>query len=1203
MTYSPYTTVDKIIDSKKEPRDVIKFVNAQISGAFSITINNTNYIADNTFANMVGYVELTNSILNQKIIDNKLKVKIGARDVPFVIIDNQEGPAAGTTNKDNFGLTVVYQRDTESEEYYIRLYTREILTPGATINVSAVVLFENYIAHENENTAEAPLYHGITNGGGSGSGEDFEWTYNEESLSVFVDYFKGLVYNVQGDLEDFQDILDALSDSIYTGELEAMLVSAGTITADRLAIGSKNIFTTFDSFEEWRGKEIPFYVPHYLESTGDDYVITLGTSKEGLPSILGDTVMEFSYDFSFPNYRTTTDPLPEDISNAEDNIYYQTSENEFRLKKDTFIKSGFKHVFYYEDSEITESDQFATIVQIDDVFKKWNENTEEWENITSKVSSEKDRTVFAADPNIEYYLSNKTRIFYTYLDYEISEALPTPKISFRPTPKKDIVLVDGRKKGKPWINLSEGYYILSYYVTAAYAGMENIELNIKLISEDEIIFANSTASELTNSTWQREKILFHVPGETLNNYFYLEITPSDSQINYYIDGIQIERYYPQATALEEDYFPSDFSRGGKLLFDGSNLKTGSIAAEHAVFQEGTIRTADIEDAAITKAKIGTAQISNAHIEDATITSAKIATVDVGSLVAERADVETGVIQKIYADLIDVDNLFSDNSFIGNLHAQVAEISRASIDDLIAVDISALRGNIEDLTTSVARIDELGFDTGIGGELILKNLQLQTGNLKDVKIDFANIENVVIDSGHIKDGSISNVHISQAGIDAAKITNLTVDHLLVGDLEGQNANFSNLLTQYIETNALVSESLRTTVLSAVDSTFIQANIGDLDAGIITTGVLAVEQLVLIDPLNPEKSVLFELNKAKYRIVDSVVEALEMDPLPRFIRVPTIEVVNGVEKVTSYTYYEYNETIAEENKYQEIPAESVNLTISETQFDGANIAPETIYGESIISKSITTDHIQVIGGLSALTSDLGEILAGRLSSRVPENATERDAFIIDLDAKQLQLGDSLHYSYSENQAIPSTLTLKNVNIEMLANQSYRNVETITSLEDIKDSQSNDDVVYRLVSEEGEEIGYYIITESGIVPYTLASEIQDLKIKTQGVIRWDVFEDVPNPEGHMQQLFRTFRFTGTGLHIVNKDTTSEAELRLDPLGISFVHDSQVSGTFTGKSLNVENIEITTGEVSNSLTIGKIQITPENRGIESMNFLWVGG
>lgn len=1192
MTYSPYTTVDKIIDSKKEPRDVIKFVNAQISGAFSITINNTNYIADNTFANMVGYVELTNSILNQKIIDNKLKVKIGARDVPFVVVNNDE-IMAGTTNKDNFGFTVVYRDKLDPEEYHIRLYTRETLTIGATINISAVILFESYVAHENEDVLEeVSLYQGATNGGGSGSGSgDFEWTYDSESLSVFIDYLKQLIGDVHEDVNDMQGILDALSASIHTGDLIANLVSAGTITTDRLVIESNNLLSEFDSFEEWANKEIPHYVPLYLETEEEED----GNVKDRIPTVsvihenganpdknrdpvLGRWVLSSFYlPDKFPSYKIEEVETLPPVSSANYNTYYLV-DNKYYFKKDTYDLLPLKYKLYYSEGDIAEEDKEETIVQVGENFKEWNGSN--WVDIS--VNSYLNKPLFLGD-SVNYYFSRSTSRFYKYIGYEELDYLPISKFSYRPTPRS--YLTEGERKiGAPWIKLDEGYYILSYYVSSSNTAQNiDVNMNMALFTADELPIVIASTNSL-GLDWVRTEAHFYLTGEEIDNLFTLEFNFFDRDVDYYIDGLQIEKISSEGKDVDVTTPASKFARGGKLLFDGSNLITGSVKAEHGVFEIGAIQEADIANAAINSAHIQEAAISSAHIKDASIDNAKINNMHVSKLWAGEVEGETAAFEYITSDLIEVEELSTKILEANEFMAKIGNVIEFTATEIFVDTLLGKSAKIKNLEAMAATFESLKVKEYIDTEkVIATNLIVTSANIEMATLDFANIAEASIDIAKIKNLESELANLGSVMIDDARITNLDVSKLFAKGVEARYADFKTLVTENFEANAAVIDKLTSSDARFLTLAALEADFQSISANFIRGGTLALDNLVFVNPDNPKDSVMFNLNKSKFIKLPSI--PIPGEETPRFI---------VIEESEEETYYKLTDA-----GYIEI-TDPVDF-ISGIQIDGEALLDESLHGNKIMEDSIFAKHINVIN-LEAISADLGTIDTGKIVGNTNPN------FYIDLTQEKMSLGENLYYE-AGSMGFPGKLQLKDVDISFLAGANYRPRTEVDKYDDLPDivGVGNKDTVF-LVRDENQ---YYIIIEDEYQPYSLAQEIAYLKAKADGSLQLDILADVEDPQSTLKQIVKTFSFRENGLFIKSpnqdelsiEDGKKVVELRLDNDIIAFTSGGLELAKFTSTSLDVENIKIDEGEIKNSLSVGSIKIVPDNVGIQSMNFVWAGG
>lgn len=201
-----------------------------------------------------------------------------------------------------------------------------------------------------------------------------------------------------------------------------------------------------------------------------------------------------------------------------------------------------------------------------------------------------------------------------------------------------------------------------------------------------------------------------------------------------------------------------------------------------------IKSEDIQDGAITNAKIGVAAISEANIADAAISRAKIQDAAIDS--AKIADAA------IVSAKIDV-------AAINSAHIQDAAIESAKIADAA----------ITTAKIGLGAIDEARIKDGSITNAKIGDAEIDTAKIRDAAITTAKIGQAAITEANIKDGSITNAKIADAAIDNAKIKDASIG---------------------------------------------SAKIIELDAGLITSGTIATNRLILTgdDPDNP--SIVLTLN---------------------------------------------------------------------------------------------------------------------------------------------------------------------------------------------------------------------------------------------------------------------------------------------------------------------------------------------------------
>lgn len=186
-----------------------------------------------------------------------------------------------------------------------------------------------------------------------------------------------------------------------------------------------------------------------------------------------------------------------------------------------------------------------------------------------------------------------------------------------------------------------------------------------------------------------------------------------------------------------------------IKIKSEDIQDGAIT--HAKIGEAAITEANIADAAISRAKIQQAAIGTAQIDDAAITSAKI-----GAAEIDGAHLKVGII-----DTAHIKDGSINSAKIENAAITTAKIGAAQITEALIADAAVTTAKIHDLAVDTAKI---------------KDGAILNAKIGDAEVDSAKITDAAIDDAKIKNGSITNAKIADATITSAKI--LTLDAGLI-----------------------------------------------------------------------------------------------------------------------------------------------------------------------------------------------------------------------------------------------------------------------------------------------------------------------------------------------------------------------------------------------------------------------------------------
>ncbi|MBV4438577.1 phage tail spike protein [Clostridium tyrobutyricum] len=236
----------------------------------------------------------------------------------------------------------------------------------------------------------------------------------------------------------------------------------------------------------------------------------------------------------------------------------------------------------------------------------------------------------------------------------------------------------------------------------------------------------------------------------------------------------------------------------------NEIATDTITAESGIISAAAIGTAQIQDAAITGAKIDVATIDTANIKNAAITTALI---DVGAVntqqVADGSITDAKIVSltankitagTIDAGVINVVNLNADNITVGTINGQYIAngaitndkiandtITKAKISQAFVDDLDATYATIINLNVAVGRINTLETNSAT-----ITDLQTTNGNITNLTSDVATIRTLVngnITSTNMAAGAIQagDATIANGAISSAQIISLDVAKLNAGNI--------------------------------------------------------------------------------------------------------------------------------------------------------------------------------------------------------------------------------------------------------------------------------------------------------------------------------------------------------------------------------------------------------------------------------------
>ncbi|WP_260188546.1 beta strand repeat-containing protein [Lactiplantibacillus plantarum] len=287
----------------------------------------------------------------------------------------------------------------------------------------------------------------------------------------------------------------------------------------------------------------------------------------------------------------------------------------------------------------------------------------------------------------------------------------------------------------------------------------------------------------------------------------------------------------------------------------TSAQIGSEAVGTAQIADLAVGTAQIGDAAITNAKIGKLAVGTAQIANGAITNAQIGNEAVGTSQIKDAAINSAKIANLAVGTAQIGDGTITNAKIANLAVGTAQIGKEAVGTAQIGDGAITNAKIGKLAVGTAQIAN-----GAITNAQIGSLAVDTANIKDAAINSAKIANLAVGTAQIGDGAITNAKIGKLAVGTAQIANAAITDAQVGDLSankltagtidfntitGKNINASNITTGKLSTDRLNVDKL-----SAVSA----------DLGDVTTGSLKGVDIVANSFSTPNGSFTTDLNGA-------------------------------------------------------------------------------------------------------------------------------------------------------------------------------------------------------------------------------------------------------------------------------------------------------------------------------------------------------
>ena len=230
---------------------------------------------------------------------------------------------------------------------------------------------------------------------------------------------------------------------------------------------------------------------------------------------------------------------------------------------------------------------------------------------------------------------------------------------------------------------------------------------------------------------------------------------------------------------------------------------------------------------------------------------------------------------------------------------------------------------------------------------------------DLQATNAKIDNLKVGTAQILDAAITNAKIGDAEIEGAKIANATIGTA--------NIELGAITTALIEAGAIETAQI-------ADGSITDAKIVELTANKITSGVLSTERLIIRDPVNPENSLIYEINN-----ITGALQAVRGDTL------------NG--EILTERSITADRIVAASITTEEIASKTILAN---------NIASNAITADKIDANAVTASKINV-SSLSAISADIGDVTSGTITGAIVRTSAGSD---------RIQLTDSILEAYLNN-----------------------------------------------------------------------------------------------------------------------------------------------------------------------------------------------
>ena len=264
-------------------------------------------------------------------------------------------------------------------------------------------------------------------------------------------------------------------------------------------------------------------------------------------------------------------------------------------------------------------------------------------------------------------------------------------------------------------------------------------------------------------------------------------------------------------------------------------------------------------------------------------------------------------------------------------------------------------------------------------------------------DEANILFLTAEQADIKYGNVEELTANVADIKTLLAGNITADNIKVGTITAESAIIADaaITRANIEVGAINSALIEEGAIGTVqiaDGSITDAKIVELTANKITAGTLSVERLIIRDTVNPDQSLIYQINN-----IDGALQSVRGDTL------------NG--EILTERSITADRIVAEAITANEIAANAITTNkILANAITADKILADSILARHIKAGEITVDHVNSEFGatldLSSNTAIRSQVSKDNIISTINQSPEE-----ISIEANKVTIGTGTNFERGE------------------------------------------------------------------------------------------------------------------------------------------------------------------------------------------------